>query len=83
MGGRWVYNPVPRPILPHPNTWTLDGILELHSSPLVCEISTSIAPEEVEYWDNYLASEREIANVEHEEEESVADLTNNSWPCIS
>eukprot|EP00972_Heterocapsa_arctica_P105989 15612197-Heterocapsa_arctica.AAC.1 len=31
MGGHWVYNPAQRPILPRPNTWTLEEILELHS----------------------------------------------------
>eukprot|EP00972_Heterocapsa_arctica_P101945 15020016-Heterocapsa_arctica.AAC.1 len=44
MGGHWACNPVPRPILPHPNTWTLLGILELHSSPLECEATTRPVP---------------------------------------
>eukprot|EP00972_Heterocapsa_arctica_P009040 1331359-Heterocapsa_arctica.AAC.1 len=34
MGGHWVFNPVSRPILPHPDIWTLTEILELHSAPL-------------------------------------------------
>eukprot|EP00972_Heterocapsa_arctica_P067081 9900012-Heterocapsa_arctica.AAC.1 len=46
MGGHWVYNPEPRTILPHPNIWTLEEILELHSSPPLCENITSITPEE-------------------------------------
>eukprot|EP00972_Heterocapsa_arctica_P056153 8284538-Heterocapsa_arctica.AAC.1 len=105
MGGHWVYNPAPRPILPHPNTCTLEEILELHSAPFYRKNRPCISPEEVEYWDNYLASERSIAKMDKEkeeaeywvnylasekaianmnisDEESIADLTTNSWPCI-
>eukprot|EP00972_Heterocapsa_arctica_P104504 15399997-Heterocapsa_arctica.AAC.1 len=69
MGGHWVYNPAPRPILPPPNTWTLEEILELNSAPFARENSPCIFPEEAEHWDNYLASERAIANMEKAEEE--------------
>eukprot|EP00972_Heterocapsa_arctica_P096278 14204941-Heterocapsa_arctica.AAC.1 len=32
MGGHWAYASNPREVLPHPNTWTPSGILELHQS---------------------------------------------------
>eukprot|EP00972_Heterocapsa_arctica_P007721 1125313-Heterocapsa_arctica.AAC.1 len=82
MGGHWVYNSVPRPILPHPNTWTLEGIFELHSSPIVCESIPSLNPEEVEYWDRYLISERAIATMANSEEKNIACSSINLWPCI-
>eukprot|EP00972_Heterocapsa_arctica_P061178 9020876-Heterocapsa_arctica.AAC.1 len=44
MGGHWAHAPTSRLILPHPNTWTLLRILELHNSPPECEPTTNPTP---------------------------------------